>query len=321
MPVDFAEPSAPAAAAAPERAAAAPTVSVIMPAYNSQRYVGQTVRSILGQTFRDFEFVIVDDGSTDNTLKILQQFAAKDPRIILISRPNTGIVGACRDALARARGEFVARTDADDVAMPTKLERQVAYFREHPECVACGTFVETIDPYNGILDRLVHQTEHEAIDRELMGGRGFAMVNPTVMMRHDALRRVGGYRKQYETAEDLDLFLRLAEVGKLHNIPEYLLQYRQHYESVNRTKHDLQRNMKRGMMEEAYARRGVPMPEGIEFKRSYPPPKFEQTCNWGWRALRCGNRYAARRHAIDALKMHPLKPAAWKLAVCAARGH
>jgi len=298
-----------------------PTVSVIMPAYNSRRYVGQTVQSILDQTLGDFEFIIVDDGSTDGTLGVLQQYAAKDPRITLISRPNTGIVGACNDALAQTRGEFVARIDSDDVAMPNKHARQVAYLREHPECVAVGTFVETIDPYNGVLERLVHQVEHADIDRELMRGRGFAMVNPSVMMRGEALKRVGGYRKQYETAEDLDLFLRLGEVGKLHNLPEYLLQYRQHYESINHTKHDLQRNMKRGMMEEAYARRGVPMPPDMVFTRMYPPPKFEQTCRWGWMALQKGNKKIARAHAFDALRMHPMHTGAWKLFLCAARGH
>lgn len=297
-----------------------PTVSVIMPAYNSRRYVAQTVQSVLNQTLSDFEFVIVEDGSSDGTLAILQEYAAKDPRIILISRPNTGIVGASNDALARARAEFVTRIDSDDVAMPRKLQRQVAYLRDHPRCVAVGTFVETIDPYNGTLDRLVHRVEHEEIDRELMNGRGFAMVNPTVMMRGEVLKRIGGYRKQYETAEDLDLFLRLAEVGEVHNLPEYLLQYRQHYESINHTKHDLQRNMKRGLMEEAYARRGVRMPSNMVFNRNYPPPKFDQTCKWGWRALSKGQKRIACAHALDALKMHPMRPAAWKLLLCAARG-
>src|SRR5688500_20394424 len=91
-----------------------PTVSVIMPAYNAKRYVEQTIRSVLAQMFDDFEFIIVDDGSTDGTLPILQRFAADDSRVIVISRPNTGIVGALNDGMAKARGEFLARMDADD---------------------------------------------------------------------------------------------------------------------------------------------------------------------------------------------------------------
>ena len=297
-----------------------PTVSVIMPAYNAKRYVEQTIRSVLAQTFRDFEFITVDDGSTDGTLAILQRFAAEDSRIVVINRPNTGIVGALNDGIAKARGEFLARMDADDVALPARFEKQVAHLREHPDCVGVGTFVETIDPYGSVLDRLVHETEHDAIDKELMTGRGFAIVHPTIMMRADAVRRVGGYRKQWLHSEDLDLFLRLAEIGKLHNLPEYLLRYRMHYQSANHLRHEEQRAIKQKLMEEAYARRRVPMPADMTFTRRHPPPKFDQTCTWGWRALKVGNRAAARQHAIDAIKMAPFKPAAWRLAVCAVRG-
>lgn len=291
-----------------------------MPAYNAKRYVAQAIGSILSQTFGDFEFVIVDDGSTDGTLPILQRFAADDPRLIVISRPNTGIVGALNDAVAKSRGDFLARMDADDVSLPQRFERQVAYLREHPECVGVGTFVETIDPYDAMLDRLVHETEHESIDRELMTGRGFAIVHPTIMMRAQAVRRVGGYRTQWQHSEDLDLFLRLAEIGILHNLPDYLLQYRMHYESANHLRHEEQRSIKRKLMEEAYGRRGVLMPPDITFSRRFPPPKFDQTCTWGWRALKAGDHAAARMHALDAIRMGPFKPAAWRLAVCAVRG-
>jgi glycosyltransferase involved in cell wall biosynthesis len=297
-----------------------PTVSVIMPAYNAKRYVEQAVRSILAQTFRDFELIVTDDGSTDGTLPILQKLAAEDSRIVIISRPNTGIVGALNDAIAKARGEFLARMDADDISLPTRFERQLAYLREHPECVGLGAFVETIDPYDSTLDRLVHETQHAGIDKELLTGRGFAIVHPTIMMRAEAVRRVGGYRLQWQHSEDLDLFLRLAEIGQLRNLPEYLLRYRMHYESANHLRHEDQRTIKQKLMEEAYARRGMQIPPEMKFTRRYPPPKFDQTCTWGWRALKIGNRTAARQHAMDALKMGPFKPAAWRLAFCAARG-
>ncbi|HEV2292221.1 MAG TPA: glycosyltransferase [Tepidisphaeraceae bacterium] len=297
-----------------------PTVSVIMPAYNAKRYVEEAIRSVLAQTFGDFEFIVVDDGSTDGTLAILRRLAAEDARIIVISRPNTGIVGALNDGIAQARGELLARMDADDICLPRRFERQVAYLREHPDCVAVGAFVETIDPYGSVLDRLVHETGHEAIDRELMSGRGFAMVHPAVMMRAQDVARTGGYRAIWQHSEDLDLFLRLAEIGRLHNIPEYLLRYRMHYQSANHLRHEQQRSIKHKLMAEAYARRGVTMPTDMEFNRRYPPPKFDQTCTWGWRALKRGNRDAARQHALDAIKMGPFKPAAWRLAVYAMRG-
>ena len=298
----------------------APTVSVIMPAYNSRRYVGLTIDSILAQTFRDFEYIVVDDGSTDGTDAVIRKYLA-DSRVRMYRRPNTGIVGACNDAVGMASGEFLARIDSDDVAKPEKLEKQVAFLRARPDHVACGTQVETIDPYGAVLHPMQHKLTHEEIDAQLMRGVGFAMVNPAVMMRRDALLKVGGYRKKYETAEDLDLFLRLAEVGKLANLPDYLLQYRQHYKSINHTKHDAQRQMKRGMMEEAYARRGVAMPENLVFNRTSPPPQYEQTCRWGWWALKHGNRYAARRHAVDAMRLAPLRLDSWRLLFSATRGH
>jgi glycosyltransferase involved in cell wall biosynthesis len=297
-----------------------PTVSVIMPVFNARRYVAAAVESVLGQTFGDFEFCIVDDGSTDGTDRILRKYADRDARIRLNRRPNTGLVGALNDTIKMARGELLARMDGDDVCLPDRLERQVAFLRAHPDHVAVGAQVETIDPYGCDLFRLEHKTDHADVDAELMAGRGFAMVHPSVMMRRAAVERVGGYDPKWDYAEDLCLFLKLAEVGKVANLPDVLLKYRQHYESVNHTKHDRQRALRRGIMEEAYARRGVPMPPGIEFRRSAPPPRYEQTQTWGWRALKSGNVVAARQHALDLVRLGPAKWASWKLMFCAWRG-
>src|ERR1051325_1151561 len=113
-----------------------PTVSVLLPVYNAERYLESALQSVLGQTFSDFEVIAVDDGSKDNSKKILERFAANDPRIRVISRPNTGIVGALNDGLAVARGEFIARMDADDVALPGRFQAQLDYLRGHPDCIA-----------------------------------------------------------------------------------------------------------------------------------------------------------------------------------------
>src|SRR5436305_11764547 len=102
-----------------------PAVSVLMPVYNAQRYIAAAVQSILDQTFTDFELIVVDDGSTDRSGDILRGFAARDPRVKLISRPNTGYVVALNEALATATGEFIARMDADDFSLPKRFERQV----------------------------------------------------------------------------------------------------------------------------------------------------------------------------------------------------
>src|ERR1700726_1508117 len=118
-----------------------PTISVLMPVYNAERYVAEAVESILSQTFADFEFIIIDDGSKDRSLAILEEYAARDPRIRLVSRPNTGIVKALNQGLALASGELVARMDADDIAMPERLAKQRDYLADHPECVMVGSRV------------------------------------------------------------------------------------------------------------------------------------------------------------------------------------
>src|SRR5438045_1565655 len=118
-----------------------------MPVYNAERYLRQAVESIRNQTLPDFEFVIVNDGSTDRSLRILKAFARSDKRVKLITRPNTGLVGALTDGLGACRGEFIARMDGDDIAHPQRLEKQLTYMREHPECVVVGCRVRGIDPY------------------------------------------------------------------------------------------------------------------------------------------------------------------------------
>src|SRR5947207_6875965 len=100
----------------------APTVSVVMTVYNTRRYVAEAVESVLGQTFHDFEFIIIDDGSNDGSRGILNQFAARDPRIRLVSRPNTGIVAAANEGIGLARARYLARMDSDDVCLPRRFE-------------------------------------------------------------------------------------------------------------------------------------------------------------------------------------------------------
>lgn len=292
----------------------------MMPAYNARRYVAAAIESVLAQTFGDFELIVIDDGSTDGTESILARFPLKDARVHVTRRPNTGIVGALNDALKQARGEFIARMDADDICLPERFAKQVDFLRTNPDCVCVGTQIEMIDPYGTPLHRMEHKLTHAEIDAELMAGRGFAMVHPTVMMRRDAIEKVGVYRKEHEISEDLDLFLRLGEVGTLANLPDVLVQYRIHYSSINHQKHERQRAIKRSLMEEAYKRRGVALPETMEFSRKVPAPQYEQTCVWGWGALKKGHRYAARMHAIDALKLHPMKVDSWRLLFCALRG-
>src|SRR4051812_44688990 len=126
-------------------------VSILMPAYNAERYVAEAVASVLAQTHRDFELLAIDDGSTDGTLGILQSFAATDPRVRILSHENTGMGRALNAALERCRHEWVARMDADDVMVPDRLERQLAFVAERPGLVVCSTLVRYIDEGGSVI--------------------------------------------------------------------------------------------------------------------------------------------------------------------------
>jgi len=296
-----------------------PAVSVVMSAYNVEKYVELAVQSVREQTWRDFEFIIVDDGSTDTTPAILKDLASRDGRIKLITRGNKGLTVSLNEALAMARGEFVARMDADDIAIRDRFRLQLAYLRQNPDCVLVGSKVTLIDPYGVQIVEGEHVANHADIDRDMMLGKN-PVYHPSVMMRRDALRRVGDYAEKYNNAEDLDLFLKLAEVGRLHNLDEILLHYRRHPGSVNHTKFENQWKLVKQIVADAHARRGLAMPADWGYEPWTPQPHLAQVKLWGWRALQQGNRRVARRHAIDAVRHGVLDKEAWKLLACAIRG-
>ena len=127
-----------------------PRVSVLMPAYNSEKYLGEAIDSILNQTFTDFEFIIINDGSKDNTAKIVEEYAKKDKRIRFIdNKKNQGIVGVLNEGIDLCRGKYIARMDSDDISLPTRFEKEIEYMEEHPECGVLGTWYEIFGKLNG----------------------------------------------------------------------------------------------------------------------------------------------------------------------------
>lgn len=216
-----------------------PTISVLMPVYNAERYVGAAVESILAQSFSDFEFIIVDDGSKDGSLAMLQKYADKDQRIRIVSRPNTGIVGALNDGLALCRADWVVRMDADDWSYPQRFERQLAFMKEHPDYLAAGTDHELMDSDGDCIGvRHFPHTAEQIINTMLSGE--CCVLHPTVIMQRAILTKLGGYRHEYQWVEDYDLFLRIMEQGLLINQPEPLIRYRMHANSVCLTRHSTQ---------------------------------------------------------------------------------
>lgn len=216
-----------------------PRVSVLMPVYNGERYLREAIESILNQTYTDFEFIIIDDGSTDNTWQILQSYAANEPRIVLVrNETNIGLAGSLNKGLGLARGEYIARMDADDVSLPERLASQVAFLDEHPKVGVVGSSVQLIDA-DGSPTRIVRQpTMHGLILWFLCFHTAFA--HPTVVFRKAVVEGVGGYDDAIVANEDRDLWQRLSSVTRLANLPDVYLLYRRHPYTVSHRYTDTQ---------------------------------------------------------------------------------
>jgi len=297
-----------------------PTISVLMPAYNAERYLAQSVESVLAQTLRDFEFVIVDDGSTDRTPQMLAEYAARDKRVRILTIANSGISKACNAGLADCRGEFIARIDADDVAKPNRLDAQLNYMREHG-LVACGSWHDLIDERGRFLKVLKVPVDEADVQREALKGHG-SICNPTSMTRHRALLDIGGYLEELPVAEDLDCWLRLGELGKLGNIPESLTQYRLHSHSISEQKCQLERDCAKIACENAWRRRGI---EGtFEAGHMWRPGKDRHSrhqfaLEYGWWAFKSEQFKTAAAYGGRAVRLKPWSLGGYQLIVAAWR--
>lgn len=203
-----------------------PGVSVVMPVRDGARHVGEALDSILRQGFRDLECIVCDDGSADGTPAILARIAAEDARLRVLRLPRAGIVAALNAGLAAARAAWVARMDADDIAAPDRLERQMAAAAQHPEAAAIGSAWRVVGPGRAPRRVMIPPTEPAAIAAALMHHNPLA--HPTMLLRRDAVLALGGYRAAFRSAEDYDLWLRLSERHPLRAVPEVLLDYREH---------------------------------------------------------------------------------------------
>jgi Glycosyl transferase family 2 len=202
-----------------------PAISVIMSVYNGAQYLFAAVQSILDQDFTDFEFIILNDGSTDNSIAILNDFAARDPRIRLIDRANKGLVASLNELIAAARAPYLARMDADDVAMQRRLGLQYVFMEQHPEVGVLGTNTNELNNDGRVFACYDYYPDEPAGIAEMLKHRP-ALCHPSVMMRTETVRAIGGYRQAFIHAEDYDLWLRLSRQTQIRNLPERLLLYR-----------------------------------------------------------------------------------------------
>jgi glycosyltransferase involved in cell wall biosynthesis len=295
----------------------APLISVCMPVYNAERYIEEAIESILGQTFSDFEFLIMDDGSADRTLAILERYATQDARIRLSRRLNAGLVPCLNEMLHQARGELIARMDADDIALPERFARQVEFLRSHPEVDVVGGAQEHIDSKGRLLTVYHDFQEHEEIQE--CGMRGSCPINhPSVMMRRKAVLAVGGYRAEM-TAEDLDLWLRMGECGRLANLPDVVTRYRLHKSSLSASRHAQVLESFQAAVDQACDRRGIPRRK-LNLQPWQPvdrETKYRHSMLYGWTGFNRGDRPAAMRFGLHAISLKPWRKECWLLLACA----
>lgn len=201
-----------------------PVVSVVMSVYNAEKYLDDAIQSILKQTYKNFEFVIINDGSNDRSLEIIKKYKNEDDHIILISRENRGLISSLNEGIAKARGEYIARMDADDISLPFRIEKQLQVMEHDKNIVVCGSWINIFG--ENINEKVARYFEHDKqIKANLLVSCCFA--HPSVMIRKDALTNNNIlYDERFKNAEDYYLWTQLAKVGKFYNIPEILLKYR-----------------------------------------------------------------------------------------------
>lgn len=212
-------------------------VTVLMPVYNGERYLREAIESILNQTFTDFEFLIINDGSTDSSVEIIESY--NDPRIRLVhNEKNLKLIATLNKGIDLAQGEYIARMDCDDISLPERLEEQVEFMDANLAYALCGSWVEVIDENNvptGLIWK--YEGDHNKILAALLSANQFA--HSTVILRKSILTQGFYYDANYAHAEDYELWLRIADSFKVSNIQKPLVKYRVHSTSITGSKYVL----------------------------------------------------------------------------------
>ena len=209
-----------------------PKLSVVMSVYNGEAFVADAIECILGQTYRDFELILINDGSKDASLAIMQDYAAKDDRIRIIDQANTGLTIALRRGVEAARGQYIARMDVDDISLPQRFEKQMALIEANPDLVAVTSDVEHFYDDGTVAAIARYRRDPRLLPLLLcfvnvIGGHGQMIYSRAAYMA------AGGYDPDFNYAEDYDLWARLADHGPFGNVPEVLYRYRTGHESIS----------------------------------------------------------------------------------------
>ncbi|MEP4805693.1 MAG: glycosyltransferase [Hyphomicrobiales bacterium] len=293
-----------------------PRLSVLMPVFNCAAFLPKAIESVLCQSYTDFEFLIHDDGSTDNSFEILEMYAKKDLRIQVTSSENKGIAATLNHLIESSRGELLARFDADDVCLPERFDLQVKHIDSKSSLVLVGGAAIVIDECGRPIWVNRPPLSHDEIDENNISGIN-SIVHPATLMKGDVVRGIGGYDVSYTTSQDLDLWLRMAEVGEVENHSEALIMYRIHKGGISETKRDNQYAMCRRGCVAAWKRRGIEREFRYSHWRSDGSPESINAyyLDYGWRAWKHGFFKTWFHYALTSVRRAPLSGAAWKLLI------
>lgn len=284
-------------------------LTIIMPAYNADRYIAQALASVQAQTVRDWQLFVIDDGSTDSTFDVASQIAAKDPRILVTTAPNSGIANVMNRALLAAETEWVACMHADDIMLPHRLERQLAFAAEHPHVAVFSSLVEWIDAAGNPLGQSrSDSTSPSDVQRKVAAGGVLAFTHAAVLFKRSVVLGVGGYKQEYFPAEDTELWNRIAAAGFGVLVqPEILLQYRLHSTSASMSRSaDMIRKMTWIEAGIAARREGREIPswkQFVQYRRSLRWPRRinAHRKEWGRIFYQMAIGQVASRHKIRSL--------------------
>lgn len=298
-------------------------ISVVLPAYNDERWLREAVDSVLAQTHRDFELLLIDDGSTDGTLAIMQAYAAQDERVRVFTHENWGVARTRNDATSHTRGDWIAVMDADDVMRSTRFERQLAFIQAHPEVAVASCLAYLINEGGEVIGQTTTDLLTAADCARYVSEKiWFGVTHSGVMMRKDVLLAAGGYREKLRYAPDTDLWFRISEAGGLILVqPERLMLLRKHLGSVSaRSIARIREPIEHGHWIYAcmQARRaGQPEPSLDEFRAAQTAAPFFRRLDYRRQSLAeywyrvgvlhwgVGSKLKAVRYSVGALLLRP----------------
>lgn len=200
------------------------SISVIMPSFNVELYIARAIESILAQTFSDFEFIIIDDGSTDDTLSIIEEYQKKDRRIHIIqNKENLRIAASLNKGVGSVSAEYIVRMDADDISLPNRIEQLYAFLRENSNVAVVGSNIVIVDERGRVISKREYPKESRELKKVMFRYSPFA--HPAVMFRKKAFLEFGGYDLKNVPCEDIDLWFKIGSKYEFATIPQFLLQY------------------------------------------------------------------------------------------------